>query len=331
MRPTAHSGENRTTRLMAAGTEAIQAAAAVLHAGGLVALPTETVYGLGADATSGEAVARIYEAKARPSFNPLISHVADLAAAQREGLFNADALALARAFWPGPMTLVVPAAPSGTVCALARAGLDSVALRVPAHPVAHQVIAAFGKPVAAPSANRSGRISPTAAAHVMQELEGRCDLVVDGGACAVGLESTIIDCTGDAPALLRPGSVSREDIERVTGKALRAIEPGGAITAPGMLASHYAPNAKVRLDVTTIEPVEAVLDFGGALGAQAMKAAAYLDLSPHKDLRVAAANLFDMLRRLDESGTARIAVAPIPREGIGEAINDRLARAAAPR
>lgn len=331
MRHSDHANESKATRVMVAGAEAVAAAAEALRAGGLVALPTETVYGLGADATSGEAVARIYEAKSRPSFNPLISHVADLAAAQREGVFNADALALAEAFWPGPLTLVVPAAAGGAVCALARAGLDSVALRAPNHPVAREIIAAFGRPIAAPSANRSGRISPTTAAHVLQELDGRCDLIVDGGRCAVGLESSIVDCTGQTPALLRPGGVSREDIERVTGKRLRAVDPHGAITAPGMLASHYAPGAAVRLNAASVEDGEAALDFGGALGAQAMKARAYLDLSPRRDLRAAAAHLFDMLRRLDESGATRIAVAPIPREGVGEAINDRLARAAAPR
>lgn len=319
------------TRLLPAGPEAVAEAARVLAAGGLVAFPTETVYGLGADATSGEAVAKIYEAKARPSFNPLIAHVADLAAAQEQGAFNADALALAGAFWPGPLTLVVPAVAGCEVSALARAGLDSVALRVPAHPLARGIIAAFGKPVAAPSANRSGRISPTNAQHVMQELEGGCDLVIDGGNCRVGLESTIVSCTSERPVLLRPGGVAREEIERVLGRPLALPAAGGKIAAPGMLESHYAPHAAMHLDAHNVQPGEAVLDFAGQLGALAPAAKYYLDLSARGDLREAAANLFGFMRRLDESGAACIAVAKIPTDNLGEAINDRLRRAAAPR
>ena len=303
----------------------------VLAAGGLAAFPTETVYGLGADATSGEACAKIYEAKQRPAFNPLISHVASLQAAQLQGIFNTAAMKLASAFWPGPLTLVVPAAATCSVCLLARAGLDSLALRVPAHPLAHELLAAFGKPVAAPSANRSGRISPTSAEHVMTELAGRCDLVIDGGAAEVGLESTIIACTDDHPVLLRPGGISREDIERVLGGPLKSAEGDTAITAPGMLAHHYAPDAPLRLQARSIESGEAVLDFGGQLGAMAPAAFAYADLSPRGDLREAAAKLFALLRKLDASGATRIAAAPVPEHGLGEAINDRLRRAAAPR
>jgi L-threonylcarbamoyladenylate synthase len=314
----------------------------VLRAGGLVALPTETVYGLGADAACDLAVARIYEAKGRPSFNPLIAHVADLAAAQVHGVFNADALALARAFWPGPLTLVVPAAPGCAVSLLARAGLDTLALRAPDHPAAQEILRAFGGPVAAPSANRSGRVSPTQAAHVAADLADRIDLIVDAGACEVGVESTIVACLGAAARMLRPGGIARADIERALGRPLAADVVAGhqesGPLAPGMLASHYAPRARVRLDARSVAPDEAALDFAGALaqgvqGEQGERAAQSLrlDLSPSGDLREAAAHLFDFLRRLDQPGVRAIAVAPIPRAGLGEAINDRLARAAAPR
>lgn len=319
------------TLRMSAGDEAAARAVQILSSGGLVAFPTETVYGLGADATSGEAVARIYEAKDRPSFNPLISHVSTLEDAQLQGVFNDDALKLAQSFWPGPLTLVVPVAPGCQVSELTRAGLKSVALRVPAHPVAQAILSAFGKPVAAPSANRSGRISPTTADHVMQELAGRCELVIDGGATEVGLESTIIACTGSEPVLLRPGGIAREDIERVLGKAIHIAGMDAAVTAPGMLASHYAPETFLRLDAVAIERGEALLDFGGALRKHAAAAKIYLDLSPAGDLRQAAANLFACLRRLDEAGAQAIAVAAIPGHGLGAAINDRLQRAAAPR
>ncbi len=307
----------------------IAAAAALLRRGGLVAFPTETVYGLGADAGSAEAVAGIYAAKGRPRFNPLIAHVADLDAALEQGAFCRDALALARAFWPGPLTLVVPASPSCTVSDLARAGLDSVALRVPAHPVARALIAAAGVPVAAPSANRSGRISPTMAAHVHGDLDGRIDAVLDGGATAVGVESTIVSCLG-APTLLRPGGVTREAIEAVLGRNLAAPAQGGPRIAPGMLLSHYAPRAAVRLGAEALRPGEAGLDFGGRFAGQG---GAVLDLSPRRDLGEAASNLFGFLRRLDDAlgGSGTIAVAPIPTEGLGEAIADRLARAAGER
>jgi L-threonylcarbamoyladenylate synthase len=297
-----------------------------------VAFPTETVYGLGADATSDRAVARIYAAKARPSFNPLIAHVTDLSAARREGEFSDAAVRLAQAFWPGPLTLVVPVAARVTVAQLARAGLDSVALRVPDHPVAHALIAAAGRPIVAPSANRSGHVSPTSASHVARDLDGRIDMILDAGPTPVGVESTIVACLGGAPRLLRPGGVDREAIESVLGQGLAATEAAtapGQPLAPGMLASHYAPRARLRLDARELRSDEAGLDFGGRLGTPT--GALILDLSPTRDLTEAAANLFAYLRKLDASGATHIAVAAVPSSGLGEAINDRLARAAAPR
>ncbi|PSC04462.1 threonylcarbamoyl-AMP synthase [Alsobacter soli] len=327
----------RATVRIAPDVAGLEEAAAILRAGGLVAFPTETVYGLGADATNGEAVAGIYAAKERPSFNPLIAHVPDLAAAQRQGVFNEAALALAQAFWPGPLTLVVPKAVGCAVSDLATAGLDSVALRVPAHPVAHALLEKVGRPVSAPSANRSGRVSPTAPEHVLGDLDGRIDAVVMAGPTAVGVESTIVSCLGEQPALLRPGGVARQDLERVLGQPLAEAphhggeQRGDAPLAPGMLASHYAPNAGVRLDASHVEPGEAALLFGSSPveGIEAARKA--LNLSPSGDLAEAAANLFAMMRRLDESGAPTMAVAPIPEWGLGEAINDRLRRAAAPR
>lgn len=311
----------RTSPSDAALTEAVR----VLGAGGLVAIPTETVYGLGADATSPSAVARIYAAKGRPSFNPLISHLPDVAAARREGVFDATAEKLAAAFWPGPLTLVLPRQAEGSVCDLACAGLASVGLRVPAHRGTLELLRRFGRPVAAPSANRSGRISPTRAADVIAELGGEVDFVLDGGACPVGLESTIVACLDGKATLLRPGGVPREAIEAVLGQTLQ-MPQGGGIAAPGMMASHYAPRAAVRLGATGLEEGETGLDFANRLGG-----AAALDLSPSGDLIEAAAHLYEYLRRLDALGTSGIAVAPIPEHGIGAAINDRLRRAAAPR
>lgn len=312
-----------------AGPEQIASAAQVLRDGGLVAFPTETVYGLGADATSNEAVAGIYAAKGRPSFNPLIAHVPDLASAQIHGCFNEDAIALARAFWPGPLTLVVPAQPDCKVSLLARAGLDTLALRAPDHPVAQALLRAAAIPVAAPSANRSGCVSPTTAAHVLADLGDRIDMVIDGGACAVGVESTIIACIDDNVRLLRPGGVSRAAIEAVLGRALSRVDAADhAPLSPGLLASHYAPRARVRLNATHVSGGEAALDFGGRL---ADHAGLRLDLSPGGDLREAAAHVFAYLRQLDAQNVAAIAVAPIPMAGLGEAINDRLNRAAAPR
>jgi L-threonylcarbamoyladenylate synthase len=315
------------TRCLPANAAALEEAGQILRDHGLVAFPTETVYGLGADATSGEAVAKIYAAKQRPEFNPLIAHCADQEHAELYGLFDDNARLLAKTFWPGPLTLVVPARKNCAVSDLARAGLNSVALRVPAHPVAQALLREAGVPVAAPSANRSGRVSPTHAGHVMGDLDGRIDLVIDGGACDVGVESTIVSCVDSKVVMLRPGGIAREEIERVIGRKLEAHE-GSAIHAPGMLASHYAPNAKMRLDAVAIEKDEAILDFGG-LFADVQQAS--FDLSPSGDLKEAAANLFAFLRALDATGADVIAVAPIPHEGLGEAIRDRLARAAAPR
>ncbi len=313
----------RQTRLLPASPETIAAAAAELRAGELVAMPTETVYGLAGLATSDAAVAAIYAAKGRPSFNPLIAHFAAAEDALAEAEFDARAQALARRFWPGPLTIVTPA-PCAKVSLLARAGLDTLASRVPAHPVARALIAAAGAPLVAPSANRSGRVSPTRAEHVAEDLGGRIGWILDAGPTRVGLESTIVACLGGRPELLRPGAIALEDLEDALGERL---DRGGAAIAPGMLASHYAPNAPVRLDATEVREGEAALDFAGRLDGGAPR----LDLSPRGDLAEAAANLFAYLRALDAAGPARIAVAPIPQRGLGRAINDRLSRAAAPR
>jgi len=321
----------RTARL-AADETGLNEAASILQRGGLVAFPTETVYGLGADATNAKAVAGIYAAKERPSFNPLISHLESLEAAKEQGIFDETARMLGDAFWPGPLTLVVPVAPTCTVSDLARAGLDSVGLRVPAHPLARALLKATGRPVAAPSANRSGRVSPTDADHVLGDLDGRIDAVVDGGASDVGVESTIVACLGSAPRLLRPGGVPREAIEALIGRPLEnGAEGGKNPLAPGMLASHYAPRAQVRLNATDIRPGEAALLFGGAMPSGREYAKAHLNLSKNGDLKEAAAHLFSYLRQLDASGAETIAVVPIPETGLGEAINDRLRRAAAER
>ena len=315
------------TRVLQADRAGIAAAARCLAAGGLVAFPTETVYGLGADACQGEAVARLYAAKGRPAFNPLIAHVADVGAACRLGRFDAAAEKLAAAFWPGPLTLVLPKLPDCPVAALALAGLDSVAVRVPAHRLAHDLLTEFGGPIVAPSANRSGHVSPTSAAHVLGDLRGRIDLVLDGGPCTVGVESTIVACLGE-PALLRPGGVARTEIERVLGRKLAVAELQEAPLAPGMLRSHYAPKARLRLEAQAPRAGEALLAFGPNVPAAERTT---LNLSPRGDLIEAAANLFSHLRALDASGAASIAVMKVPNEGLGEAINDRLKRAAAPR
>ena len=311
------------TRVIMAGTQASDDGARVLTAGGLVAFPTETVYGLGADATNGQAIARLYAAKGRPQFNPLIAHVLDLAAASRLAAFNAPAQRLAEKFWPGPLTLVLPKAADCPVADLATAGLDTIALRVPAHPVARELLTKFGKPIVAPSANRSGHVSPTTAAHVLGDLRGRIDLIVDGGATPVGLESTIVSCVG-APALLRPGALPRQTIEAALGASLNDAAVRDKPEAPGMLASHYAPRARLRLNASEARAGETLLGLGPAPDAA-------LNLSGSGDLVEAAANLFSHLRALDAKGAKVIAVMPIPREGLGEAINDRLERAAAPR
>jgi L-threonylcarbamoyladenylate synthase len=320
------------TPILPAGEAAVAAAAHCLAAGGLVGFPTETVYGLGADAGNPTAVARLYQAKGRPAFNPLIAHVGDLAAARRIGRFDAQAIALAQAFWPGPLTLVLPKTPDCAVADLATAGLDTIAIRVPAHPVALQILRAFGGPVVAPSANLSGHVSPTTAAHVEGDLGGRIDLIVDGGAVAVGVESTIVGCF-EAPMLLRPGGLPRGDIERVLGRALAqppeaAGSNAGRPLAPGMLASHYAPRTPLRLEAGTVEAGEALLAFGPAAVPGADAATLLLNLSARGDLGEAAAALFGHLRALDGSGARTIAVMPVPQHGLGEAINDRLRRAA---
>jgi len=320
------------TTILPADEAATAAAARVLVEGGLVAFPTETVYGLGADATNPAAVAAIYQAKGRPSFNPLISHVSNLDQARRIGAFDPEAIALATAFWPGPLTLVVPKAKPCAVAELATAGLETIAIRVPAHAVARAILKAFGRPVVAPSANLSGHVSPTLAAHVESDLSGRIDLIVDGGPVDVGVESTVVGCF-EAPILLRPGGLPREEIERVLGRPLAQLpEDAKSETAqplaPGMLTSHYAPRTKVRLHATRIEPGEALLAFGSPALPGASDAAAVMNLSARRDLVEAASNLFGYLRALDATNARAIAVMEIPNEGLGDAINDRLRRAA---
>jgi L-threonylcarbamoyladenylate synthase len=320
----------KMTRLMKASPEAIAAVAQCLRMGGLVAMPTETVYGLAADATSDKAVAAIYAAKERPAINPLIAHVLNIEAAREHGLFGSDAEKLARAFWPGPLTLVLPVARTCRISLLARAGLDTVAVRAPSHQTARALIEAAGVPLAAPSANRSGLVSPTIAAHVAADLDGRVDLILDAGPCRHGLESTIVACLGGRPRLLRPGAITREAIEAALGSPLDTRSATRtAPNAPGQLASHYAPKAELRLDAANASAHEAALDFAGAL--KGGSPSAWLDLSPTGDLVEAASHLFSYLRALDASGATRIAVAPIPAHGLGAAINDRLRRAAAPR
>ncbi len=317
------------TRLhrLAPDPDGIAGAARLLTGGGLVAFPTETVYGVGADARNGAAIAALYAAKGRPAFNPLIVHVATLDAVRTLCAVPARAEALARTFWPGPLTLVLPLRAGGGISSLVTAGLASLAVRVPAHPVALALLRAFGGPVAAPSANPSGRVSPTTAAHVVAGLGDRIDAVIDGGACAVGVESTILDLTGDAPVLLRAGGVAAEAVAALVGVPLRLPEgdaaPDAPRVAPGQLLSHYAPRGSVRLGATSARPGEVMLGFGAV--------ACDLNLSERGDLTEAAANLFAHLHRLDAMGADAIAVAPIPDEGLGRAINDRLRRAAAPR
>jgi L-threonylcarbamoyladenylate synthase len=318
----------RATRLIKATEAAIAEAAEALREGGLVAMPTETVYGLAGLATRDAAVAAIYAAKGRPSFNPLIAHVADFSGAQAEAEFDARAEKLAQAFWPGPMTIVLPS-PRTRVSLLARAGLDTLALRMPSHEVARALIRAAGAPLVAPSANRSGRVSPTSAAHVLEDLDGRVDVILDAGPTRHGLESTIVACLGGPVRLLRPGAIERERLEEALGERIEAGAKGAAPIAPGMLASHYAPRARLRLEATRADPDEAALDFAGRLEGSAAKVR--LDLSPTGDLTEAAANLFAYLRRLDAAGAKSIAAAPVPGHGLGAAINDRLRRAAAPR
>jgi L-threonylcarbamoyladenylate synthase len=309
-----------TARIVPILPETIAIAAEILSEGGLVAMPTETVYGLAADAANPTAVARIYEAKGRPRFNPLIAHVSSWAMTEQQAQFSGLARTLGEAFWPGPLTMVLPANPESRVSDLARAGLDTIALRWPKHYAAAALIEAFGGPLVAPSANRSGHVSPTRAEHVAADLGDRIDLILDGGPCAVGLESTIIGFEGGEPILLRPGGLETSIISAKLDRPVRTRSQADAINAPGQLKSHYAPRARLRLDVTEPAEGEGYICFGpGQTGG--------LNLSPKGDLVEAATNLFSMLRALDES-YASIAVGPVPDEGLGEAINDRLRRAA---
>lgn len=312
--------------------EAIAAATDVLLRQRPVAMPTETVYGLAADATHPAAITSIYETKGRPRFNPLICHMADLAMAERYAVFDPISSKLAEAFWPGPLTLVLPLKEDSGIHPLATAGLDTVGIRVPVGFTA-ELIRSLGRPLAAPSANSSGRISPTTAQHVEADLGEKIEVIVDGGPCPVGVESTIVKVEDGEIRLLRPGGIEAEAIEAVTGKTVIRPKASGtaAIEAPGMLASHYAPNASVRLNATKVSSTEALIAFGASNISGALTATAEFNLSPNGDLAEAASNLFDFLKRADASGAAGIAVAPIPDEGLGEAINDRLMRAAAPR
>jgi L-threonylcarbamoyladenylate synthase len=306
----------------------VDRAAALLRQGGLVAFPTETVYGLGGDALSDRAIAAIFAAKDRPRFNPLIVHVPDAAAAQALVMLDRRASMLAERFWPGPLTLVLPRRPGSPISLLAGAGLATLALRVPAHPLAQALLRAAGVPIAAPSANRSRRVSPTTAAHVAEELEGRIAAILDGGPCAIGVESTVLDLAAERPRLLRPGGVPLETLEAMLGAIQRVTDGRGAPAAPGMLESHYAPSLPLRLEARDVSPDEALLAFGPNPPAGA---AATISLSAAGDLAEAAANLFAALRALDRPDFAAIAVMPIPERGLGLAINDRLRRAAAPR
>jgi L-threonylcarbamoyladenylate synthase len=309
--------------------EALEKAAKLILAGNPVAVPTETVYGLAADATNGDAVARIYEVKGRPRFNPLIVHVGDMEMAERIGEFDPLSRRLAEKFWPGPLTLVLPLKKGAKIHPLVRAGLDTIALRMPAGFMARLIVRA-GRPLAAPSANSSGRVSGTSAAAVNADLGARIALIVDGGPTPVGVESTIVKAEGDHLRLLRPGGLAAEEIEAVAGVRIERGKAAG-IEAPGMMSSHYAPGAKVRLNATEIAAGEALLAFGPNRAKGAEGAVAVRNLSPKGDLREAAANLFSMLGELDAAGASVIAVERIPSGGLGEAINDRLRRAAAPR
>ncbi len=310
---------------------AIDRACAVLAEGEPVAIPTETVYGLAADATNPDAISRVYEMKGRPRFNPLISHVSDMAMAEAHVRFDPLSRRLAEAFWPGPLTLILPQRPESTVHALASAGLDTLGIRMP-DGFSRRVIARFGRPLAAPSANTSGKISPTSADHVDADLGEKLKLILDAGPAQIGLESTIIKVDGDEIRLLRPGGLDAAEIERLLYRpVIRAETAGATIEAPGMLASHYAPGAAVRLEATDVRAGEALIRFGGGRVLGEEQAAVVLDLSPTGNLREAAANLFDYMKRADASGAQTIAFGPIPSEGLGEAIIDRLQRAAAPR
>lgn len=313
------------TKVLKANQSGVNKAAAILSAGGLVAFPTETVYGLGADARNGHAVASVYAAKGRPGFNPLIVHVADLKAAKRYAIFNDLALSLAARFWPGPLTLVLPLTENHGLSELVTAGLDSVAIRIPQHPVAQALLNVFNGPLAAPSANPSGRISPTQATHVVVDMNGKIDAVLDGENCVIGVESTILKITGSKVSLLRAGGVSVERISNVLGQDIATPSDPKLPQSPGQLKSHYAPKAHVRLNVDIVKGHEVLLGFGPDCKDAA------LNLSSTGDLVEAAANLFSYLRKMDAMAQDGIAISPIPMSGLGLAINDRLKRAAAPR
>lgn len=308
------------TRLAFTGVHDIAAVVRLLAEGGIAAIPTETVYGLAADAASADAVARVYAAKGRPQFNPLIVHVADRAMAERYAKFSVLAERLAASFWPGPLTLVLPLAARAPLCGLVTAGLPTVALRVPAHPAMQAVVRGLGRGVAAPSANLSGRLSPTTAAHVLSSLGGKVPLIVDGGPCSAGLESSIVAIDGDDLLLLRHGAIALDALEAAAGKPIRVAEEGARISAPGMMLRHYAPGVPVRLFAQTAAAQEFHIGFGEVSGDRS--------LSRRGNLAEAAARLFETLHAAEASGKAGIAVAPIPETGLGMAINDRLRRAA---
>lgn len=317
-------------QIVSVSDDALAQALVILGNGGLVAVPTETVYGLAADATNGEAVAGIFSAKGRPQFNPLICHVSSLEMAQEFAVFDEASLALAKAFWPGPLTLVLPLKDNTKIHPLVTAGLNTIGLRFPKGLTA-ELIAQYGKPLAAPSANTSGKISPTTALAVQQSLGNKVDLIVDDGPCAVGLESTIVKAAGDTATILRPGGITLIDLEKMSHLNLLEAEANASIQAPGMMTSHYAPNALMRLAAEKVVEGEALLAFGSSRITGADQAVKILNLSPTGDLIEAASNLFSMMSELDNSNVARIAVEPVPKSGIGIAINDRLKRAAAPR
>jgi L-threonylcarbamoyladenylate synthase len=314
------------TRILPADERNIAEAARRLLDGEVVAFPTETVYGLGANALDDSALARVFAVKARPRFNPLIVHVRNWAAASALAECNPFAKALAQCFWPGGLTLVLPRRNDCGISLLASAGLDTIALRVPAHPVARALLESAGVPIAAPSANRAGRISPTSAEACAQELDDRVPLILDAGDCPIGIESTVIGFAEEQPVLLRPGAIAREEIEKITGMLASPVRK--SIVAPGMMSSHYAPRASLRLNAQDVCAGEALLAFGPEVPAGADHVC---NLSSRGDLQEAAVNLFAMLRKLDRTGAEAIAVMPVPHTGLGEAINDRLSRAAAPR
>ncbi len=322
------TAENLDTVTLEADESGIAAASDLLRNGGLVAFPTETVYGLGADATNDQATAKVFAAKDRPTFNPLIVHVHNLEQVQKFGCIKGRALALADAFWPGPLTIVAKRTADCPASLLVSAGLDTIALRVPAHPVAQALLSSSGLAIAAPSANRSGNVSPTSGDHVRSELAGRIDAILDGGPCKVGLESTIVGFDGEASTILRPGGIDRAMIDAIAGPLGEPNTSSNTPTSPGQLESHYAPRTRLRLNATSVEGGEALLAFGSEELKGAVKT---LNLSPSGDLVEAAAKLFSHMRALDDAEALSIAVMPVPDRGLGEGINDRLNRAAAPR